>query len=135
MLTNIQNLIEMIKHLFYFQGIGSYDPKTGKAIYNVITPKIPGLVFHFDTEDVRKIIWEDKECLMIFTSNGKDDDKYGTTPEIIKIEFTIPDVEKFHSDIITLIINHDTDKQGYTQRTVPSSTGKPRKIGIGSLVP
>ena len=125
----------MIKHPFYFQGIGSYDSKTGKAIYNVITPKIPGLVFHFDTGDVRKIVWEGKECLMIFTSNGIDDDNYGTTPEIIQIQFTISNVADFQGKDITLIINHDADKQGYTQKTTPSNMGKPRKIGVGTLHP
>lgn len=124
----------MTEHSFYFKGIGSYDPETGAALYNVIVPKIEGLVFHFDTDDVRKIDWEGEESLMIFTSNGRDDDNYGTTPEVVQIRFTVPDVHAFGDKNITVIINHDADKQGYSDRTLRPGVGKPKTIGLGTIM-
>ncbi|MFA7445188.1 MAG: hypothetical protein WCY89_04525 [Flavobacteriaceae bacterium] len=123
----------MTKNPLYFRGIGSYDPETGTAVYNVIVPKIEGLTFHFHTDDVRKIDWEGEESLMIFTDNGRDDDNYGTTPEVVQIRFTVPDVHAFGGRDITVIINHDADKQGYSGRTLKPGVGKPKTIGLGTI--
>jgi predicted transport protein len=125
----------MTQQDIYFKGIGTYDTTTGKASYNVILPKLNGLAFNFDTNDVHIVIWNDKKCLMIYTQNGKDDDNYGTTPEVVQIEFTVPNVKEFGGGDITIIIKHDDEKPSTAQRSIPTNGGKPGTVGIGVIKP
>lgn len=125
----------MTEHLFYFKGIGSYDPKTGNATYNVIVPKIDELTFHFDTKNIHIVIWNNKKCLMIYTQNGKDDDNYGTIPEVVQIEFTIPYLKEFEGGDIVVIVKHDDEKPNALQRNIPSNGGKPGTLGSGIIKP
>jgi hypothetical protein len=120
---------------FYFKGIGRYNSTTGKATYYVILPKLEGLTFHFDTEDIRVVIYKDKKCLLIYTQNGKDNDNYGTTPEIVQIEFTVPNVQDFKGKEITVIIKHDDVKPSEEQKSVPTNGGKPGTLGAGVIRP
>lgn len=122
----------MKEHPFYFKGIGKYDPDTGETFYNVIIPKIEGLTFKFDTDNIRKITYWDEDYLMICTSNGKDDDSYSTTPEVIQIQFTIDHIQEYNDKPIKIIINHDADQDG---RATPGVSRKPGVIGIGVVRP
>jgi hypothetical protein len=125
----------MTEQDIYFKGIGSYDTTTGKASYNVILPKLNGLAFNFDTNDIHIVIWNDKKCLMIYTQNGKDDDNYGTTPEVVQIEFTVPSVKEFEGGDIIIIIKHDDAKLNAVQRSITTNGGKPGTVGIGVIKP
>lgn len=124
----------MTEQEIYFKGIGTYDANTGKAFYNIILPKLDELAFHFDTKDVHIVIWNNKKCLMIYTQNGKDDDNYGTLPEVVQIEFIVPNVKEFKGDI-TVIIKHDDEKPSTEHRNIPTNGGKPGTIGSGVIRP
>src|SRR5690606_32452610 len=111
----------MTQQDIYFKGIGTYDTTTGKASYNVILAKLNGLAFNFDTNDVHIVIWNDKKCLMIYTQNGKHDDNYGTTPEVVQIEFTVPNVTACGGGDITTIIKSDDEKPSTAQSSSPTN--------------
>lgn len=125
----------MKENEIFFKGIGSYDVESGHATYNVVMPKLEGISFEFDTEDVRKVTWEGKHCLMIYTQNGRDDDNYGTTPEIVQIHFTVPNVEEFGGKDIIVLIKHDTERSTDASKNIVVTTGKPGRIGDGIIKP
>lgn len=118
----------MKEHSIYFKGIGTYDLNDGKVTYNIIMPKIDGVNFKFYTDQVERTSYQGKECLMIYTDNGVDDDNYGYTPEIIQISFTIKDVKSFDGKEIIILINHDAN------RSRPSGR-KPGSVGLGIVRP
>ncbi len=124
----------MREHSFYFKGIGSYNPATGETSYHIIMPKIEGVNFKFHTDNLERISYQGKDCLMIYTNNGVDDENYGVTPEIVQIDFKINNIEEYQGKEINIIINHDADMESHRSRD-PREGRKPGMLGLGTIRP
>jgi|SRR5690554_3728708 len=124
----------MREHPFYFKGIGNYNPTTGEASYHIIMPKIEGANFRFHTDNLERISYQDKDCLMIYTDNGIDDENYGMTPEIVPINFIIDNIQEYQGKEINIIIIHDANRESNISRT-PRPGRKPGMLGLGTIRP